>query len=245
MVRESLHTGIAGQLQDFILDSDDVEDFLAELAVYSASSLSGPGGEVLCGITLQRRAKATTVASSDENARAMDEVQYSFGDGPCLSSLRELETVHVPDLSTEWRWPDYIAAVAARGIGSILAVPFDLTGDAAAALNLYSASPHAFTGEAIGRAETFARLASKGLRVALRIAHLSEARTDLSAALESRTVIDLAVGAIMAQNRCSQEAAFTILRKASNARNIKLREVAQAVVASIAAEPDVHTHFEQ
>jgi AmiR/NasT family two-component response regulator len=63
------------------------------------------------------------------------------------------------------------------------------------------------------------------------------------AAMESRTVIDLATGAIMAQNRCGQETAFDILRRASIARNEKLNEVAAGVVASLSDAP-VATHFD-
>ena len=62
------------------------------------------------------------------------------------------------------------------------------------------------------------------------------ARDDLSAALKSRTVIDTAIGAIMAQNRCSREAAFQILVKTSSHRNIKLKDVAASIVSSISGE---------
>ncbi|WP_308159564.1 ANTAR domain-containing protein [Arthrobacter sp. ISL-65] len=76
------------------------------------------------------------------------------------------------------------------------------------------------------------------------MAQLRDARDDLSAAMQSRTVIDLATGAIMAQNRCGQEAAFDILRKASMSRNVKLHEVAACVVAALANDGlPVRTHY--
>ncbi|WP_427174621.1 ANTAR domain-containing protein [Arthrobacter sp. 92] len=59
------------------------------------------------------------------------------------------------------------------------------------------------------------------LRLAMRIARLQDAREDLSAARESRTVIGLAAGAVMAQNQCSPEEAFRILREASNATEVR------------------------
>jgi AmiR/NasT family two-component response regulator len=62
--------------------------------------------------------------------------------------------------------------------------------------------------------------------------------------MESRTTIDLATGAIMAQNRCIQETAIRILRIASNTRNVKLRDIAASVVASISHDPRVRTHFD-
>jgi len=73
---------------------------------------------------------------------------------------------------------------------------------------------------------------------------LADDRRNLLAAMESRTVIDMAVGAIMAQNRCSQDAALKILRIASSSRNVKLRDVAAHVVTSVGKDPNVLTHFD-
>ena len=78
-----------------------------------------------------------------------------------------------------------------------------------------------------------------------RITQLSEARSDLSSALKSRTVIDMAVGAIMAENRCTRDTAFNILTKASSTRNVKLREVAASVIASISGEKEIDTYFDE
>jgi PAS domain S-box-containing protein len=59
----------------------------------------------------------------------------------------------------------------------------------------------------------------------------------LKAALASRSVIDQALGIIMAQSRVSAEEAFTTLRTASQHRNVKLREVAQSMVESVTGRP--------
>lgn len=110
-------------------------------------------------------------------------------------------------------------------------------------MRFYAEAPAAFGAGEIVQAENFARQASKAVRLALRIGHLHDSRDDLTAAMASRTVIDIAIGAIMAQNRCSPEKAFEFLKDASNARNIKLRDVAKSVVASIAGTADVQTRF--
>lgn len=236
--------GTKEHLQDLVLDSSDVEDFLHELAVVAASELASPGQEVFCGVTLIRRKRAATIASSDSHARTMDEIQYGYNDGPCLTAVRESMTVHVPDLHHDDRWPQYARAVLKEGIGSILAVPFLGDGDAKAGLNLYSTQAHGFTGNDIDRAEQFAIHANTSLRLALRIAQLTDARNDLSTAMKSRTTIDLAAGVIMAQNRCSQATAMAILKNASSARNVKLRDVAATVVASVSSDTTVTTHFD-
>lgn len=224
--------GIHGLLQDMVLESPDVEGFLASVTSLAADHFTGTGQQVFCGITLLRPRKARTVASSSRQALQMDEVQYAFGDGPCLTAARTNKTVYVPDVHRDERWPGYLVAVAGHGIRSILGVPIPLDGEAACALNLYATRPSGFDATARKAAGVFAREASQSLRLAVRISHLTDIRDNLRAATDSRTTIDLAAGIIMAQNQCSQDAAMTILKAASSARNKKLREIAAAVVAS-------------
>ncbi|WP_224047569.1 GAF and ANTAR domain-containing protein [Arthrobacter sp. NicSoilB4] len=243
MVSESTATSTNQDLHELVLNSSDVEEFLRELARVSARSLSEPGDEILCGITLFRHRKAATVASSSAAAQAMDEIQYAFGDGPCVTASREQETVHIPELEDCDRWPQYAATVRGHGVRSILAVPFLLDGDTRAALNLYSRRPGRFDGRALELARDFVGQTSLALRLAVRFAHYIDTAADLKATLESRTSIDVAVGIIMAQNRCSQAEAFELLKSASSARNVKLHMVAAGLVESLGQGP-IRTHFE-
>lgn len=234
---------IIDHLQDLVLKTDDVKVMLDELAEFSAVTLADPA-TAFCSITLIQRKKPVTVASSEESAVRLDETQYRTGDGPCLSAIHQQVVVHVPDLTKEDRWPAYTAAALESGIGSSLSVPLVLEGEAEAGLNLYSTRSHGFTGDDISMVETYSYHASKALRLAVRISQLAEAKTNLTAALESRTTIDLATGAIMAQSRCSQETAIKILKIASSTRNVKLRDIAASVVASLSQDPRVRTHFD-
>ncbi|MCB5282837.1 MULTISPECIES: GAF and ANTAR domain-containing protein [unclassified Arthrobacter] len=230
-------------LHELVLHSSDVEEFLRELARISARSLSEPGDEILCGITLFRQRKAATVASSSPAAQSMDEIQYAFGDGPCVTASREQETVHIRDLEECGRWPRYAETMRGHGVRSILALPFLLDGDTRAALNLYSRRSGRFDGRAMDLAQDFVSQTSLALRLAVRFAHYSDTAANLKATLETRTGIDVAVGIIMAQNRCSQAEAFELLKAASSARNVKLHAVAARVVESLGQGP-ARTHFE-
>jgi GAF domain-containing protein len=234
---------VVDHLQDLVLKTRDVGEMLDELAEFSSATLADPA-VAFCSITLIQRKKPVTVASSEKRASRLDETQYSAGDGPCLSAIRQQVVVHVPDLTHEQRWPAYTSAALEDGVGSSLSVPLILEGEAEAGLNLYSTRFHGFSGEDIRMVETYSYHASKALRLAVRISQLDDAKTNLMAALESRTTIDLATGAIMAQNRCSQESAFKILRIVSSTRNVKLRDVAASVVASLSQDPSVRTHFD-
>lgn len=246
MARENLLPAsllVVDRMQDLVLKTQDVKEMLDELAEYSALTLADPA-VAFCSITLMQRKKPLTVASSEESAVRLDQAQYSAGVGPCLSAIRKQIIVHVPDLANDDRWATFTAAALDEGVGSSLSVPLSLEGEAEASLNMYSTRAFGFTNEDIDMVESYVYHASKALRLAVRISQLAETKTHLIAAMESRTTIDLATGAIMAQNRCSQEAAFKILKIASSTRNLKLRDVAATVVSSLSQDPKVRTHFD-
>ena len=50
-------------------------------------------------------------------------------------------------------------------------------------------------------------------------------------------MIDQALGIVMAREQCTQAHAFAILRSASQNRNVKLRDIASAIVTSVSGEP--------
>jgi hypothetical protein len=88
MAEESADNDVAAsiaELQNLLLGTQDIEDFLQELAVLAARRVTGG---LSCGITLQPNGRPLTVASSDTLAEQMDEVQYGIDDGPCLHAMR-------------------------------------------------------------------------------------------------------------------------------------------------------------
>ncbi|UMG91678.1 ANTAR domain-containing protein [Nocardioides sp. TF02-7] len=87
--------------------------------------------------------------------------------------------------------------------------------------------------------ESYAALAAPVVALAVREAELRRLNDQLTAALSSRTVIDQAIGVLMAQQRCGAHQAFDLLRQHSQNTNRKLREVATDIVARTAGErPD-------
>ncbi|MFJ5862341.1 GAF and ANTAR domain-containing protein [Pseudarthrobacter sp. NPDC092439] len=233
------------QVQNLILESADFEEFLNELARFSAHQVAGGGDDALCGITLLRDRKAVTIGWSSDSAREVDEIQYSLSQGPCLTAAEEEREVHVPDLLQETRWgPDYAEAVASHGLRSVLSLPFHLQGDAKAALNLYSDVAHKFDERAAAKARGFTREISQALRLAVRFSLHTDSAANLRATLEHRTIIDIAIGIVMAQNRCSQEAAVGILTEAASNSNTKLREIARSLVDSVGGA-GTRTHYQE
>ena len=125
---------------------------------------------------------------------------------------------------------------AASGIRSCLSLPLSAEG-IIGALNLYAPVPDAFGEAEIRRAEVFAASASAALALAARQASATVLTGQLREALASRAVIDQAIGIIMAQERCTSDEAFGILRNASQNRNLKLREIAHQIVTSVSGQP--------
>src|SRR5215510_3827336 len=60
---------------------------------------------------------------------------------------------------------------------------------------------------------------------------LTETINQLDTALESRTVIGQAVGIVMERHQVSEDRAFAYLVRMSQTNNVKLRQVAQSLVA--------------
>lgn len=228
----------AEQLQDLLLESPGFTEFLLELAAVSASLL---GGDVplLCAITVERETGPATVASSSAEARSLDERQYAFDDGPCLTALRHQRTVHIPDLQADDGWAWYAGAVAKEGIKTILAVPIPTDNGSRSALNCYSTRAHAFAPETVAAVEDHAAALSRILRLAMRVHAPDPYPEHLRSALRSRAIVDSAVSLIMVHNRCSHEAAVELLQLASRSGNRRMHNIAQDILQNASEIPVV------
>lgn len=233
---------LSAELHQILLDDEDISRVLNSITQLAVEHLS-VDRRVLCGIVLKRDRKNIVVASSSPEAQQLDEVQAGFDEGPCLEAQRTNTLIRVPDVRFETRWPRYMEEVRHHGLRSVLAVPLGLHNTASAAINFYTVEPGAFKDEDGKSARRYADVVSVVVGIALRIAAHAETAEDRRVAMESRTAIDLAAGIIMGQNRCSQDEAMTILKSASNHRNIKLRTLAEQIISSVGHGP-ASTNFE-
>ncbi|MGH3251692.1 MAG: GAF and ANTAR domain-containing protein [Trebonia sp.] len=222
-------------LQTALLKTDSVEQFLHELAVLAARTV---GEGMSCGMALRRRGRpASATACSDPVASEADRVQYQSDDGPALHALRHARPVHVHDTAAAGRWPRFCQQAGPLGIRSCYAVPLVNDGEPVGALVLYARRPGAFGPEETRRAQKFARHASGALTLSLRLASCADQNDQLRSSIESRTVIDQALGVIMATERCPQDKAFAMLRNVSQNTNVKLRDLAATIVQRVTGEP--------
>jgi GAF domain-containing protein len=222
------------ELQSALLNTEGVEQFLHEMAMLAARLVKGG---LSCGMTMRSGGRPVTVACSDPVAAIVDEAQYELDDGPCLSAMRDGHLARIEDTADKLWWPDFEAQAESHGIRSCLALPLCAEGQPVGALNLYARAASAFGPAEARNAETFAENASGALTLAMRLASHAALIEQLRSSLVSRTVIDQALGVVMARKRCTQARAFAILRSASQNSNVKLRDIASAIITSISGEP--------
>jgi AmiR/NasT family two-component response regulator len=104
-------------------------------------------------------------------------------------------------------------------------------------LNLYSEQLAPFTDESVALGKVFAQQAAVALGNAEIYWRTHELTQNLEAALENRDRIGQAKGILIATHKIDGEEAFQRLRKTSQNKNIKLRDVADYVVRT-GALPD-------
>ena len=119
-------------------------------------------------------------------------------------------------------WPRYVAEARKLGLGSMMGFLLYTEEEDLGALNIYSRSPGAFT-EA---GETAGWLLASHAAVAF-----SSARThaQLEQAVATRHIIGEAMGILMGSHELTEDQAFDVLRRYSQDKNVKLREVARMI----------------
>jgi hypothetical protein len=168
-----------------------------------------------------------TVGASDTLARQIDELERRASDGPCIDAIEE-ETPQIdPDLTTPSLWPT-LAKILVEETPVRGAMGFRLLIDKrkGAALNLFSDTANMFDSESAGRAAVLAAFAS----VAINAVAKGEDAASLRRGLLSNREIGKAVGMLMLLHEMTEEQAFDLLRRHSQALNIKLADVAREVI---------------
>ena len=230
------------RLERCLAETSSVGDYL-QAAIQHTASLIGVPGSFSLSVVLY--GELFTAATTDRLAWDADQVEFDTEGGPCVEALREGLDTGLIDVRTETRWPAWAAVSTMLGFRSAAGIPIEFASGERIALNLYSSEPDAFTGGPMQKARLFGEELARTLPMALRITEQTQLAAQLQQALASRSTIDQALGVLMAQNRCTRDVAFGILRRASQHRNLKLREVAAAVIerytGHTAAEAPVFT----
>lgn len=217
---------VAEALSRFARDLEGQDDAAATLEeVVRSAILLVPGCDEASISVIIGRKRVTSDAASSELPRVVDDLQESFGQGPCLDAAYEQETVRVSDMATETRWPLFTAAALEAGAAGMMCFQLYVENDNLGALNLFSRTGGAFDDESEHVGLMFAAHAA--------IAYAAS-RSVASAQRKSATgqLIGQAQGILMERHKLTSDHAFAVLVRVSQQRNVKLRDVADELVRS-------------
>jgi GAF domain-containing protein len=229
MTRESVLARTLVELADTLVDDFDVVDLLTRLADRCVEVLDADAAGIMLAAPDDR---LRVMASSSETMRLLELFEIQTQEGPCLDAHRTgLAIVNQNLASVNGRWPRFAAEALAAGFHSVHALPMRLRGSVIGALNLFRAGPGEMGQADIEVAQAFADVATIAIlqhRAALEAQVVSD---QLTYALNSRIVIEQAKGMVAERLNLDMERSFTALRNHARSHNLRLADVANAVVA--------------
>lgn len=174
------------------------------------------------GLILLVGGKLVPQAVTGQAPRHLDIKQQETGDGPCIDAAREQALICIDDMAGEPRWPDFAAEARICGVASMLCAPLWINERTLGTLSLYAPKARTFSDHDKRVIGTFATLAA----LALSRAQQTE---QFTSAIVTRDVIGQAKGIMMERYAISADAAFGLLARISQARNMKLHQVAREI----------------
>jgi GAF domain-containing protein len=217
-------------LSRFFVGDGTLQETLDRVADLTVEAI---GPAAFAGITMPVEGRERTAVFTDPEAPEIDQAQYDTGEGPCLDSYRHGTVVRIDSTLEDGQWPAFRAACAGHGILSTLSLPLVAAGTTLGAMNLYAREERAFSHDDRDAAERFAAQAAVVLGNARAYWDARELGERLGEAMRSRAAIEQAKGVLMASQRCSEDEAFDLLVRASQRENVKLRDIAQRIVAGV------------
>ena len=169
------------------------------------------------------RQQIETAAATSPRVAQSHDLQIIHNEGPCLDALDGDGAYMVPETATDPRWVKWGPAVHELGLLSAISVRLETRDRRYGSLNLYSSEAAAFSEDDLAVATIFSRHAS----VALAAAHNEDG---LQVAVDARKLIGQAQGILMERFGIDADRAFTFMRRQSQDRNQKLRNIAAWIV---------------
>lgn len=174
-----------------------------------------------------------TLAASDKASRALEELQFALGEGPCIDAYALRRPVLEPNLETNGirLWPGYAPAARKHGVRAVFAFPLQVGAACAGALDIYRAETGLLTRDALAQAFTFTDVAMGLVVDSQARAAATKSPTHLDDALAHRLEVYQAQGMVMVDLGVGIEEAMARLRAHAYAEGRPIRDVAKDIVA--------------
>ncbi|MDE0805000.1 MAG: GAF and ANTAR domain-containing protein, partial [Acidimicrobiales bacterium] len=171
-----------------------------------------------------------SVASSNEQARLLELFELQNDEGPCLDCYRTGAQTLNEVLETSTRWPVFGPEARRRGFAMVHALPMRLRGEVIGAVNAFADDTDPLTRYEIDLGQAFADVATVGLLQERGIREARVLNEQLQGALNSRIVIEQAKGMLAERHQIDVAEGFESLRRYARDHNLRLAEVAQALL---------------
>lgn len=174
------------------------------------------------------------VAVSDRAHGAVDELQFSLGEGPCIAADRSAGPVLEPDLAlAAGQWPAFVPAALGNGVRAAFAFPLRTGAVQVGVLSLYRDTPGDLDGTDLRDAIALSHIATH-LLLELEADLVSGILPDgLVEIVDHRAHVHQATGMIAAQLEVDVATALIRLRAFAWSRDRSIDDVAAAVVARL------------
>lgn len=180
----------------------------------------------------------SSAAATDEAGRLLEATQERVGRGPCVDALVYGTVVQVRDLAEDDRWPELKLELPEHGVRAVLGVPVRVVGETVGALNCYVDEPREWSESEVRALEAYADLVGNLLASAVQAEQRSQLADQLQHALDSRVVIERAVGMIMGRHDIDAVTAFNRLRRAARDRSERVAALAERVLRGLPLDRD-------
>ena len=204
-----------------------LEDLLTRVAELAVRAIPGADG---AGLTLLEESRSNTIVATAGFVNAIDDVQYSIGEGPCITAAAEARTVLSGSLGADPRWRRFGGRVARMGVHSAVSLPLLTPDGVVGAMNVYAHVKDAFDARSAELGELFAAPAAIAVQNAQLLEQTRRLAAQLTATLETRMVVERAVGIVMSRSGVSEEEALQRLRTLSQHEHEKLVTIARNLV---------------
>lgn len=224
---EDLQTSLAG-LAGLGSNRLALTELLTQVAGLAVQAIPGADG---AGLALLEEGRNDTIVTTAGFVADVDAIQYKIRQGPCITAAAEARTVVSGSLTTDLRWRRFAAQIAPLGVHSVVSLPLLTPDGVVGAMNVYARAKDVFDERAAAMGEIFAGPAA----IAVQNAHLLDQTRRLAAqlqsTLETRKVIERAVGIVMSRSGVNEDEARKRLRTLSQNQDAQLATVAQALIA--------------
>jgi len=225
------------QVADTLVDEFDLIEFLQMLTGRAAELVDAAATGLLLA---DQQGNLQFMAASDEDTKMLELFQLQVHEGPCQDCFRTGQPVTNADLGAAAdRWPVFAPRAVEAGFGSVHAIPMRLRTETIGALNLFSDRAGGLQPDGMHIVQALADVATIGL-LQERAVHRGEVMTEqLQSALNSRIIIEQAKGAIAQIYTVTIDQAFQLLRGYSRRHQLRIGDVARALVTDPASIPNL------